>query len=202
VSFTQKAENLAELVNAAGKYGSGIEALSAFLEDVELDRARETGATEADALATLITMHNTKGLEFPRVIITGMEEGMFPRGDYYSSEVEEERRLFYVAITRAQRELYFTCCRRRRVRGSMTDLQPSPFLRDIPRELLSMVGEEDQTDDDLPVGAAVYHDEYGSGVVVKKWYNGSELLVLVRFESGQTAQFLPKYTSLERISYD
>ncbi len=202
VSFTQKAENLEELVNAAGKYGTGVEALSAFLEDVELDRARETGATEADALATLITMHNTKGLEFSRVIITGMEEGMFPRGDYYSSEVEEERRLFYVAITRAERELYFTSCRRRRVRGRMTDLQPSPFLRDIPRELLSMEGEEDQPDDELPVGAAVYHDEYGSGVVVKKWYNGSELLVLVRFEGGQTAQFLPKYTSLERVSYD
>jgi DNA helicase-2/ATP-dependent DNA helicase PcrA len=202
VSFTQKAENLEELVNAAGKYGTGVEALSAFLEDVELDRARETGATAADALATLITMHNTKGLEFPRVIITGMEEGMFPRGDYYSSEVEEERRLFYVAITRAQRELHFTCCRRRRVRGRMTDLQPSPFLRDIPRELLSMVGEEEQPEDELPVGAGVYHDEYGSGVVAKKWYNGSELLVLVRFESGRTAQFLPRYTSLERISYE
>jgi DNA helicase-2/ATP-dependent DNA helicase PcrA len=165
----------------------------------------------------LITMHNTKGLEFDRVIITGLEETLFPRDDD-PEELEEERRLFYVAITRARTELRLTSCRYRRVHGRMTDLLPSRFLGEIPPELLELerggpgsVGpggvvsalrgaRRSSEDHPWPPGTAVYHDDYGSGVIRKAWFSGSEAVVLVQFETGATAQFLPAYTPLERIA--
>jgi DNA helicase II / ATP-dependent DNA helicase PcrA len=225
-SGTQKLQNLEELVNAASLYSATVDGLSEFLEAIELDSAREQGDV-ADARVILITMHNTKGLEFDRVVITGLEETLFPRDDD-PEELEEERRLFYVAITRARHELYLTSCRYRRVHGRMTDLLPSRFLAEIPPELVDIQsgssagsfgpasgrtaqqralsslrggsGGPDMTEHPLPRGTAVYHDNYGSGVVTKAWYSGSEAVVMVRFETGATAQFLPAYTPLERIA--
>ncbi|MFW5643936.1 MAG: ATP-dependent helicase, partial [Alkalispirochaeta sp.] len=130
VAGTQKVQNLEELVNAASLFPANVEGLTEFLEAIELDSAREQEDVE-DARVVLITMHNTKGLEFDRVIITGLEEGLFPREDD-PEELEEERRLFYVAITRARDELRLTSCRYRRVHGRLTDLLPSRFLSEIP----------------------------------------------------------------------
>jgi DNA helicase-2/ATP-dependent DNA helicase PcrA len=89
---------------------------------------------------TLITLHNTKGLEFERVIITGMEEGLFPRSDKTDEELEEERRLFYVGITRAKDELYFTNCVVRRVWGYKQYLPVSPLLLEIAHLDLEIQG--------------------------------------------------------------
>ncbi len=226
VSGTQKLQNLEELVNAASLYPASGDGLSEFLEAIELDSAREQGDV-ADARVILITMHNTKGLEFDRVVITGLEETLFPRDDD-PEELEEERRLFYVAITRAKHEVYLTSCRFRRVHGRMTDLLPSRFLAEIPPELVHVESDSpaagfgtasgraaqrralssfrggrvgaDPAEHPLPRGTAVYHDNYGSGVVTKAWYSGNEAVVLVRFETGATAQFLPAYTPLERVA--
>ncbi|MFW5686481.1 MAG: 3'-5' exonuclease, partial [Spirochaetota bacterium] len=152
-------------------------------------------------------MHNTKGLEFDRVIVTGLEEGLFPRGgDEDPDEIEEERRLFYVAVTRARDELYLTSCSHRRLHGTSRDFVPSRFLGEIPRELVDIAGNvrsirrEENTE--YPAGSGVYHDDYGPGVVTRSWHNGSELVVQVQFESGRIARFLPKYTQLERIAGD
>ena len=79
---------------------------------------------------TLITMHNTKGLEFNKVVITGMEAGIFPRQDKIGDELEEERRLFYVALTRAKDELYLTSCNFRTYFGKTSQMMVSPFLLD------------------------------------------------------------------------
>ena len=218
---TQKIQNLEELVNAASLYPPTVDGLTEFLEIIELDSAREQ-ADNPDARVVLITMHNTKGLEFDRVVITGLEEGLFPRDDD-PEELEEERRLFYVAITRARNELTLTSCRYRRLHGRLTDFLPSRFLTEIPKELIEVdaggysggptagaagaleglrAGRSRGEEHPWPRGTAVYHDDYGAGVVTRAWYSGSEAVVMVRFETGASAQFIPRYTPLERIAGD
>lgn len=206
MSLTQKVKNLEEIVNAASKYPQGKDGLLAFLEDMELDRSRIAGVDPASQKGvTLITMHNTKGLEFDRVIIVGMEEGLFPsRPDESDDDLEEERRIFYVSITRARKELYFTACRQRRLWGKVTLQTPSRFLNDIPEEFLAEIAKPLQLKSisEFPQGTSVYHNDYGSGQVIKEWHNGKEVLIIVRFESGKTAQFIPKYSGLEKIASD
>ncbi len=197
---TGKVKNLEELVGAAADYVGGGEGLAQFLEDIGLDRSRIEGGDEDEGeKVTLITMHNTKGLEFDRVIVTGMEEGLFPslRENSTEREIEEERRLFYVSITRARNEIYFTACKTRRLWGRIEYRSPSPFLEELPVDYIE--GELKTDEDEWPPGTGVYHDEYGSGAVIKQWSNGRETIVLVRFETGVTAQFIPKYSPLERM---
>ncbi len=232
VRGSQKQENLEELLNAASLYPGTEAGLLEFLEMLELDAERQAELAEdgADAV-TLITMHNTKGLEFDRVIVTGLEDGLFPRSQDDPNELEEERRLFYVALTRARTELYLTTCRYRRVHGRVLECAPSRFLQEVPETLFSFAGPGDGGDGDgsvhgwgagagaggsvgaggsaagparleFPPGTAVYHDEYGSGVVFKAWREARTEVVMVRFETGQVARFLPRYSQLERIGAD
>ncbi|MCK5197543.1 MAG: ATP-binding domain-containing protein, partial [Spirochaetales bacterium] len=207
ISLTQKVKNLEEIVNAASKYPVGKDGLLSFLEDMELDRSRLAGVDSASQKGvTLITMHNTKGLEFDRVIIVGMEEGLFPsRPDESDDDLEEERRIFYVSITRARKELYFTACKQRRLWGKLNFQTPSRFLNDIPEEFLAAASGSVLDVDrksDFPPGTFVYHNDYGSGQVIKEWDNGKDVLIIVRFESGRTAQFIPKYAGLDKIALD
>ncbi|HRZ65320.1 MAG TPA: UvrD-helicase domain-containing protein [Spirochaetia bacterium] len=137
VAGTQKLANLDELVNAASLYAKSPEGLAEFLEAVELDRSLATaasGESEAADAVTLITMHNTKGLEFPVVVVTGLEQGLFPREDEGGEELEEQRRLFYVAITRAKDELHLTSCTFRRLHGRLFETEPSRFLSEISKD--------------------------------------------------------------------
>lgn len=203
---TSRSGNLEELVSDLAAYGTGPEELVRYLEEVALaSPGDEKAAGDAGARVSLITIHNTKGLEFDRVIITGMEEGIFPHGSSdwgEPEEMEEERRLFYVGITRAREKLLMTRCRRRRIFGRFSDMSPSRFLDEIPEGAAERIGEEagGGPADEFPVGSGVYHDEYGPGVVQRKWYTDGTLLVQVKFQSGRVAKFLPKYTRLERIS--
>ncbi|HUW70901.1 MAG TPA: UvrD-helicase domain-containing protein [bacterium] len=206
VAGSQKASNLDELVNAASDYPATRSGLSAFLEAVELDRAMSSGEASQDAV-TLITMHNTKGLEFPIVIIAGMEQGLFPRDDDDGDDLEEQRRLFYVALTRAKDELHLTYCRRRLFRGRIMDYQPSRFLAEVPGSMLRTFGGKldlsaAQAAGRWKAGMPVYHDDHGSGRIVKVSPAGEAgVCVMVRFETGRTLQFFPKFTSkLEIIS--
>lgn len=249
IAGTQKLSNLEELVNAASMYPLGREGLAEFLETIELDRSLQAAdpSESADAV-TLITMHNTKGLEFPVVIVTGLEQGLFPRDDEDGEDLEEQRRLFYVALTRARDRLYMTACRWRRVHGRLFETVPSRFLSEIRQDLLAGAAKPARNPAShgsgygsgynsgygsahgsgyaarrLPVGSAqsspmragtarpepevwragtaVYHDEYGSGVIMKVSPTPSSgPLVVVRFDSGKSAQFFPKFTTkLERI---
>jgi DNA helicase II / ATP-dependent DNA helicase PcrA len=133
-------ENLMELVSAAKQYEAGeIEpSLAAFVDRLALlsDVDKPEGSHGAQAL--LMTMHSAKGLEFPVVVIAGLEEGLFPhsRAREDEAELEEERRLCYVGITRARRELYLTSAMRRRVFGEYQSTEPSRFLDEIPPQLL------------------------------------------------------------------
>ncbi|HUX21647.1 MAG TPA: UvrD-helicase domain-containing protein [Spirochaetia bacterium] len=210
ISGTQKTRNLDQLVSAAAEYGQGMEGLTLFLEHIELDRSQVAGEDDSsEDRVTLITMHNTKGLEFERVVITGLEDELFPgRHEEYADDIEEERRLFYVSITRAKKELYLTSCRTRLVWGRVMPMEPSRFLSEIPEELVEVrdgrfgSGAAGGEDSGYEPGQAVYHDEYGPGTIFKKWYNGRQLMVMVQFETGKIAQFFPKFQPLERISRD
>ena len=135
IAGTQKLANMEELVNASALYPLVREGLAEFLETIELDRSFQAGgdAENRDAV-TLITMHNTKGLEFPLVIVTGLEQGLFPRDDEEGEDLEEQRRLFYVALTRAKDSLYLTACRWRRMRGRLFETTPSRFLTEMDPE--------------------------------------------------------------------
>ncbi|MGM0432885.1 MAG: ATP-dependent helicase [Spirochaetota bacterium] len=142
IASTQKVSNLEELVNAVSVYPPGREGLSHFMETLELDHTTLGRKDPSDQPGvTLITMHNTKGLEFDRVIITGLEEGLFPSGINESDDdIEEERRIFYVSITRARQELFFTSCRRRTIWGQTRYQMPSRFLRELPPEHVDIRG--------------------------------------------------------------
>jgi len=204
---TSKTANLEEMVSDMASYGMGADVLPQFLESVALASPLDTKEAEADdAEVTLITLHNTKGLEFDRVIISGLEEEIFPHQSSGDSDedLEEERRIFYVGITRARERLVMTWCLNRRIFGRTKEMAPSRFLDEIPAGSVQNIGEEriEEEEDDYPLGGGVFHDEYGPGVVERKWYDDGALLVQVRFQSGRVAKFLPKYARLERIHLD
>ena len=136
-------ENLAELVSAAREYEtrSPEPSLAGFVDQLSLlsDADEEAGARDARVL--MMTLHSAKGLEFPVVAISGLEEGLFPhsRSADDEAELEEERRLCYVGITRAQRRLVLTSAARRRVFGEYQSTDPSRFVDEIPSELIEEV---------------------------------------------------------------
>ena len=130
-------ENLQELVNAAVDYDEqGVEGLREFIDHSAL--VSDQDDYKRDAPVTLMTAHSAKGLEFPLVFIVGLEDGLFPhsRAATDRGELEEERRLAYVAMTRAERFLYVTHAMKRRVYGEELASEPSPFLNEMPSELL------------------------------------------------------------------
>ena len=137
-------ENIEELINKAASYEEDHEedgaTLGGFLEEVALV-ADIDNVDDSTDIVLLMTLHSAKGLEFPNVFIVGMEDGVFPgyasiwSGD--PSDIEEERRLCYVGITRAMKELTITCARCRMVRGETQYNNVSRFVREIPPELLA-----------------------------------------------------------------
>jgi DNA helicase-2/ATP-dependent DNA helicase PcrA len=130
-------ENLQELVNAAVDYDEqGLEGLREFIDHSAL--VSDQDDYKRDAPVTLMTAHSAKGLEFPLVFVVGLEEGLFPHSRAASdrAELEEERRLAYVAITRAERYLYVTHAMKRRVYGEELASEPSTFLNEMPTEML------------------------------------------------------------------
>jgi len=143
-------ENLKELVNAAKTFtledldedeeGSVLAVLSAFIDKVALD-AGDTQAGAGEDAVQLMTLHSAKGLEFPMVFITGLEEGLFPHKMSIDTQagLEEERRLCYVGITRAEQKLTLSYAESRRLHGEETLTRPSRFLVELPQELLEEV---------------------------------------------------------------
>lgn len=143
-----RVENLAELHAVAADFNASYPAgqLHEFLEQVALvaDADQVASETEQSGEVTLMTVHTAKGLEFPVVFVTGLEDGTFPhqRSLMDVSELAEERRLAYVAITRARQKLYLSRAAVRSAWGTPTDLPPSRFLEDIPAELLEVRREQ------------------------------------------------------------
>jgi len=136
-------ENLMELVSAAREYESSeVEpSLGGFVDRLSLLSEADESSGSTDARVWLMSMHAAKGLEFPVVIVAGMEEGLFPHARAVEDEddVEEERRICYVCITRAREQLILTGASRRRVFGEYQSSEPSRFLDEIPSELMRRV---------------------------------------------------------------
>ncbi len=147
-------ENLKELFSVAKKFASAEEedTLDNFLSNVSLVSDIDTADTSGNSV-TLMTLHSAKGLEYPHVFMAGMEEGLFPHSRTLLNEVEveEERRLCYVGITRAQRRLYISNARQRMIFGNTVTYPPSRFLYEIPRALLEDANQRKMTKPQVPV---------------------------------------------------
>ncbi len=141
--------NLKDLIAGLDGDGSSLEPgsarLEAFLEEITLDSERITDDEGPENAVTLITMHSCKGLEFPHVFIVGLEEGLLPHSrSKEEGTMDEERRLFYVGITRAMQTLNITHCVTRKKYGQAIACHPSSFLRELPPELVEHADEKPQ----------------------------------------------------------
>jgi DNA helicase-2/ATP-dependent DNA helicase PcrA len=172
-------ENLQELVNAAVDYDEqGIEGLREFIDHSAL--VSDQDDYKRDAPVTLMTVHSAKGLEFPLVFIVGLEDGLFPhsRSATDRAELEEERRLAYVAMTRAERYLYVTHAMKRRVYGEELASEPSQFLNEMPTDML----------EDLSLG--------------KSWLSFKNGSSTIDYEHGEYKKDRKKYTGKTYDSVD
>ena len=155
-----RVRNLRELTatldgdNAAGK--ALFERLEEFLENITLDSDREDEADKGDVV-TLITMHSCKGLEFPRVFIVGLEDGLLPHTrSTVEGTLDEERRLFYVAVTRAMLSLTISHCASRKKYGQLLPCHPSRFLKELPPELVEASAEKEKKPVNETVGKSLF----------------------------------------------
>ncbi|MFO7773576.1 MAG: 3'-5' exonuclease [Dehalococcoidia bacterium] len=219
-------ENVMELKSVAGEYDEldPKEALSTFLEQVSLVADIDELDEKADAV-TLITLHQAKGLEFPVVFIVGLEEGILPHRRSFDDpqEMEEERRLCYVGITRARKRLYLLRCYRRSLFGGSTANPPSRFLKDISPHLIAAGApyaesatpvaspgliRESQTPlryvstPTLKVGDRVRHSKFGAGIVMNCHPTREDQELTVVFEEAGVKKLLASLAPLERIEKD
>lgn len=197
----EKSENVRELISVAREYESL--GLSGFLEEVALVSSADTA--EDASKVTLMTMHAAKGLEFPVVFIAGMEESIFPhsRALYDATEMEEERRLCYVGMTRAREELYLIAAGSRLLYGTRLYNPPSRFITDVDaantpsspsflEKEATVVMDEEAID--LNLGDTVKHDVFGKGKVV----NVDGQTISVSFANG-TKKLNAAFARLQKI---
>ena len=215
-------ENILELRGVAQEYRDmkPTEGLAAFLEGVALVSDVDDLKEKFDTV-TLITLHQAKGLEFPVVFIVGMEDGILPHFKSIDdpAQLEEERRLCYVGITRAKKRVYLVRAFRRHLMGSSAVNRPSRFLQDIPSELITkssvLEGEDswahstsearDKSEElkgrvaEFKPGDHVRHEQFGEGVVVgyQKVKNDAE--VVVAFDGEGVKRFLLSFAKIEKV---
>jgi DNA helicase-2/ATP-dependent DNA helicase PcrA len=182
--WQDRLSNTHELAAAMADYEEQTDqpSLSLWLSDTSLDSGTEEG--EATGVA-LMTLHAAKGLEFRKVFITGLEEGLIPHNNSLDSleKIEEERRLLYVGMTRAKEELYLVGASRRRVYNQWNSNPPSRFLGELPKEILGKrrEGRRDEKGPEIGVGSQVYHPVYGRGTVKRIESDGLKDLCVVQF---------------------
>ena len=221
VDGEERWENILELRTVAQEYRDmpSTEGLAAFLEGVTLVSDIDSYNEQVDA-ATLITLHQAKGLEFPVVFIVGMEDGILPhiRSFDDAGQMEEERRLCYVGITRARKQVYLLRAFRRNLMGSSNINQPSRFLQDIPSHLIDGGGRWQGEDSDLAtamyswnrmpaprpdlpelsLGDRVQHAQFGEGTVVGYKMVKDDVEVVVAFEGAGVKKLLLSFANLEK----
>lgn len=214
-------ENVRELLTATQQFDASSEAergLAGFLENAALVADVDTLQDDSERV-TLMTVHAAKGLEFPVVFLVGLEEGLFPhiRSINDDPNVEEERRLCYVALTRAKERVHITHARLRSVFGSTSGMVESRFLYDIP-ERLKLYWSPSQLAYPLPkeqpkqqvlepsplapyrVGQRVRHHKFGEGVIMKCEPQGGDHLLTVVFPNAGIKQLVASLAKLETLS--
>ena len=222
-----RVENLEELVSAARAFENEMvdeeeegDVLLAFLAHASLE-AGETQADRFEDSVQLMTLHSAKGLEFPLVFMAGVEEGLFPHKMSLEEpgRLEEERRLAYVGITRAMRQLIITWAETRRLYGSETFNKVSRFVREIPAELIrevrlgnqvsrpfgpakgkgSMFAQEATESTGFALGQRVMHSLFGEGVVLNYEGRGAQARIQVNFDAEGSKWLMVSYAKLEAI---
>jgi DNA helicase-2/ATP-dependent DNA helicase PcrA len=215
-----RVENVEELSNAARTYvlhaddDPDLSALDEFLAHAALEAGE--GQAEADDNAVqLMTLHSAKGLEFPKVFMAGMEQGLFPHQRSMEDPVklEEERRLCYVGITRAEQKLYMTMAEQRRLYGRDQYNPPSKFVTELPAELLEEIRPrmqvsmpvyrpaqtyvQEEYDMGLSIGQMVTHGKFGMGIVLDQEGRGKQARVQVNFEDAGSKWLVLAYANLQ-----
>lgn len=219
IEAQNRVENIEELINAVIEYeqNHAEPSLSDYLENVALIADIDTMETDATDMVTLMTLHSAKGLEFPFVFIVGVEEGYLPhqRSLGTQAELEEERRLCYVGITRAMEQLYLLHATSRRTFRDIEYRTPSRFISEIPEHLIKhvdryrspfrettglyeIVSEEDSSD--YHVNQIVLHPKFGRGKVTKVNETGHDVYVTVRFSRAGTKQLAASAAPLQTVS--
>jgi DNA helicase-2/ATP-dependent DNA helicase PcrA len=221
----ERLENLDELINAAatfvddeGAIGEG-GALASFLAHASLE-AGEHQAGEGQEAVQLMSVHAAKGLEFDVVFITGLEQGLFPHENSVNQGregLEEERRLMYVAVTRARRRLYVSCAQTRMLHGQTRYCVPSSFLEEIPEQLLLKLntktmstaaapafgsfggGYAEPASGGLRIGQTVEHAKFGIGVIVSTEGRGADARVQVNFGGSGMKWLALEYAKLTPV---
>jgi len=216
-------ENLAELVSAARGYSPEDEQLpplQSFLAHAVLESGETQGEAWEDCVQ-MMTLHTAKGLEFPVVFLTGMEDGLFPHQRSVSDleSLEEERRLCYVGITRAMRQLYLSYAEQRRLHGVDSYNTPSRFIREIPEALIEELRprirvahaptvhsapdrsgvREPPAAGGVRLGTRVRHGKFGEGVVLNLEGHGPHARVHVNFENQGAKWLMLSYAQLELV---
>ena len=207
-------ENVLELMSVAKKYDEFFKneqqsGLSTFLEEVALASDTDSIDQEKDTVH-LMTLHSAKGLEFPVVFIAGLEEGILPhsRSTLSQAEMEEERRLMYVGITRAKEKVYFLFTRQRTIFGSTQANSPSRFLDEVPSHLIqdarikkSISGSQHakilNSDRNYPVASEINPENYKDGDRVKHREFGEGIIIST---SGDLATIVFKKTGIKKLS--
>jgi DNA helicase-2/ATP-dependent DNA helicase PcrA len=227
IESQSREENIQELLSSIAEFVRERDenSLQQFLEEVQLLSDIDQMNDEQDRV-TLMTMHSAKGLEFPIVFIVGMEEGLFPHENaVFENNLEEERRLFYVGITRAEQKLYLSWAKTRlKNYQSIRATMKSSFLREIPRELIdvdnmrsgsSYSSKRDQNSDQddivyddfnqssssYRVGMMVELDVFGRGRIANVSGLGEMAKITVVFESGTSKKLVAKYANLTIFDY-
>jgi len=218
-----KLENLMELVSAAKSFEPDPAGEMSPLDEFLSHAALEAGEGQAEAwedCVQLMTMHSAKGLEFPLVFLSGMEDGLFPhqRSIADPNGLEEERRLCYVGITRAKQTLYVTHAEQRRLHGMDSFSQPSRFIAEIPGEyveeirprvqvsrpvrsqrsgMASSIGKPADSGMGVRLGQRVRHGRFGEGVILNYEGQGAHARVEVNFETAGTKWLVLSYANLD-----
>lgn len=212
-----RVENLKELVSAASAFEKveqedNVPPLLAFLDHAALE-AGEKQAGDGEDCVQLMTLHNAKGLEFPLVFLTGMEEGLFPhqRNLEDIDKLEEERRLAYVGITRAMQQLVITYAETRRLHGNETYNKISRFVREIPVDLLQevrlsgsishpvMQPAATQAASGLSLGQRVIHPVFGEGVILNAEGSGAHTRIQVKFDNEGSKWLILAFAKLQPL---
>jgi DNA helicase-2/ATP-dependent DNA helicase PcrA len=225
-----KLENIREFVSAAQEFAEALageeaqDELGAFLDHASL--VSDIDGWKGEGGVSIMTLHSAKGLEFPIVVVAGLEEGLLPHFNAQGAaeDLEEERRLLYVGMTRAQDRLFLTHCRRRRIAGRYQDREASPFLAEIPSECVSITEspslfagertrgvyrffghETPRAASAVEVGAELYrgrrvrHPTLGDGVVLEREGEGQDSKLTVYFDRVGKRKLVLKYASLEYL---
>ncbi|MGI6034187.1 MAG: ATP-dependent helicase [Limnochordia bacterium] len=198
-------ENLEEFLSVTKQFEGDNpgEGLFAFLEGLALMSDVDAYDENTEAV-TMMTLHAAKGLEFPVVFLVGMEDGIFPHARSLDdpNQLEEERRLCYVGITRAQERLYLTYTMTRTLYGQTLPARRSQFIDEIPRELLAEAHRQPKTiqsDGKFRPGDRVQHQKFGEGLVVGIRGSGVKTVVTVAFSNGGLKEFDPAIAPMVRM---